>query len=564
MTGSRDYTAFGAVTAQSGTGLDRYGYTAREWDASIGLQYGRARMYDPGTGRWTGEDPAGFAAGDANLHRYAGNNATGRTDPSGMDWSLLSILKGGINKDQVRNAVDGVRQAVDAVRSVGSEVMRRARGAAVTGIDAVRSTVTAESVWTNLKRFGRGLLGPGVPLEGFDPTSLLPSRKDSIRQIFFGPSVPTSEWRTLLGPSIRVDEAGEAWREGRVGEELGRATIELIMTWLAGRAISPMIPKGSAPRPRGPATERCPEAPAQAKRTPVTPKPNCFPTGTVVVTELGVKPIEAVQPGDRVRSFDFRTGEWVVCQVAVRDSAEYEGEVLTLDCDDGSQLEVTADHPIWVMEGDGLSDRPQLKFRDAYEDSGLSLPGRWVHSQRLRVGDQLYAITGRCLTVRGIGSRADRLTVHNLSVLGHPYYAVGPLGILVHNTETAVQRLFREAEEALKAGDIEKAIRLEQEANALAAAERPAPAAPTTVQPQLPSRAVDRMTGPQAREAASANGWTEVANPGLDSHGQLVFTDGKSYFSPDNTVHTGGGWKQFNKRGQRIATLDNDLNKIGK
>ena len=84
VTGSRDYAAFGAATAASGTGLDRYGYTAREWDAALSLQYSRARMYDPGTGRWTGEDPAGFAAGDADLHRYVGNDSTGRTDPSGL------------------------------------------------------------------------------------------------------------------------------------------------------------------------------------------------------------------------------------------------------------------------------------------------------------------------------------------------------------------------------------------------------------------------------------------------------------------------------------------------
>ena len=48
-----------------------------------GLQYNRARYYDPTTGRWTTEDPIGFAGGDTNLYRYAGNNPTNRADPSG-------------------------------------------------------------------------------------------------------------------------------------------------------------------------------------------------------------------------------------------------------------------------------------------------------------------------------------------------------------------------------------------------------------------------------------------------------------------------------------------------
>ncbi len=86
VTGSRDYTAFGAITAEAGAGLDRYAYTAREWDAALGLQSNRQRMYDPLTGRFTSEDPSGLSAGDVNLFRYAGNAVTTHTDPSGLDW----------------------------------------------------------------------------------------------------------------------------------------------------------------------------------------------------------------------------------------------------------------------------------------------------------------------------------------------------------------------------------------------------------------------------------------------------------------------------------------------
>lgn len=40
-------------------------------------------MFDPNLGRWTSEDPLGFAAGDANLFRYAKNNPVTWSDPSG-------------------------------------------------------------------------------------------------------------------------------------------------------------------------------------------------------------------------------------------------------------------------------------------------------------------------------------------------------------------------------------------------------------------------------------------------------------------------------------------------
>jgi RHS repeat-associated protein len=50
-------------------------FTSREFDAETGLYYNRARYLDPTTGRWTTQDPFGFAAGDANLYRYVGNMA---------------------------------------------------------------------------------------------------------------------------------------------------------------------------------------------------------------------------------------------------------------------------------------------------------------------------------------------------------------------------------------------------------------------------------------------------------------------------------------------------------
>ena len=42
------------------------------------------RYYDPKTGRWISQDPAGFRAGDANLYRYISNRATAAADPSGL------------------------------------------------------------------------------------------------------------------------------------------------------------------------------------------------------------------------------------------------------------------------------------------------------------------------------------------------------------------------------------------------------------------------------------------------------------------------------------------------
>ncbi len=49
-----------------------------------GLEYDHARYYDAATGRWTTQDPIGFAGGDTNLYRYLHNDPTNAVDPSGL------------------------------------------------------------------------------------------------------------------------------------------------------------------------------------------------------------------------------------------------------------------------------------------------------------------------------------------------------------------------------------------------------------------------------------------------------------------------------------------------
>ncbi|MEE9912922.1 MAG: hypothetical protein K4571_14505 [Deltaproteobacteria bacterium] len=66
------YDSFGRIT-QSGSLVQPYTYTAREYDSETGLYYYRARYYDPKAGRFLTRDPIGFKGGDFNLYAYGGN-----------------------------------------------------------------------------------------------------------------------------------------------------------------------------------------------------------------------------------------------------------------------------------------------------------------------------------------------------------------------------------------------------------------------------------------------------------------------------------------------------------
>jgi RHS repeat-associated protein len=79
------YDAYGNIASETvPASRGRYAWTGREYDGTTGLQYNRARNYDPATGRWISQDPLGFGAGDSNFYRYVKNDPTDLRDPSGL------------------------------------------------------------------------------------------------------------------------------------------------------------------------------------------------------------------------------------------------------------------------------------------------------------------------------------------------------------------------------------------------------------------------------------------------------------------------------------------------
>jgi RHS repeat-associated protein len=94
--------AWEAAGRYSGAAANSYSFGAsRSEDGDIGLSFFRNRWYDARLGRFTQEDPLGYAGGE-NLYAYAGNNPASHTDPFGLipcppcgpdggpDWGALA------------------------------------------------------------------------------------------------------------------------------------------------------------------------------------------------------------------------------------------------------------------------------------------------------------------------------------------------------------------------------------------------------------------------------------------------------------------------------------------
>jgi RHS repeat-associated protein len=82
------YDAFGNLAASSGSVVNPFRYTAREWDPETSHYYYRARYFDQRSGRFISEDPIAFAE-SVNFYAYVFNNPTGRVDPSGLDCRTI-------------------------------------------------------------------------------------------------------------------------------------------------------------------------------------------------------------------------------------------------------------------------------------------------------------------------------------------------------------------------------------------------------------------------------------------------------------------------------------------
>ena len=92
------YDAFGAPTILSALNTqlstsaygNRFMFTGREYAQKFGVYEYRNRAYHPGLGRFTSEDPMGFAAGDLNLFRYCKNDPLDLTDPTGENAAAVA------------------------------------------------------------------------------------------------------------------------------------------------------------------------------------------------------------------------------------------------------------------------------------------------------------------------------------------------------------------------------------------------------------------------------------------------------------------------------------------
>jgi RHS repeat-associated protein len=78
------YDSFGNPTATTGTIVNPFRFTAREFDSETGIYQYRARYYDQNVGRFLSEDPLKGISDGVNFYAYVHNSSINLIDPTGL------------------------------------------------------------------------------------------------------------------------------------------------------------------------------------------------------------------------------------------------------------------------------------------------------------------------------------------------------------------------------------------------------------------------------------------------------------------------------------------------
>lgn len=157
----------------------------------------------------------------------------------------------------------------------------------------------------------------------------------------------------------------------------------------------------------------------------------CFDGDTTVLTESGSRAIRDVGPGTRVWAYDTAENRWFLDEVVAAHAIPWMGTMVRLDLGTGSVL-ATDQHPVWVVTGADLGARPAVAELPA-DEQGLTEDGRWVAAIHVRAGDTVLLADGSTAVVAAVATDYREQTVYTLTVANAHTFAVGDMGLLVHN-----------------------------------------------------------------------------------------------------------------------------------
>ena len=146
----------------------------------------------------------------------------------------------------------------------------------------------------------------------------------------------------------------------------------------------------------------------------------CFEGETDVQTEDGLKPIEKIEVGDEVLSYNEETG-FLEYKKVLQKMSRYADDIYNIKIEGESKpLAVTSEHPFFI--------RFNL-LRDGFRTDS---EGEWREVRDLKAGDEIRLASGLWAKVLEVKFKGEG-QVYNFEVEGNHNYFVGNLHLLTHN-----------------------------------------------------------------------------------------------------------------------------------
>ena len=401
------YDAFGGLLDQTGTFGNSFGFAGEQRDSATGLDYLRARYYDPSLGRFISKDAfPGYLDDPMSQHdyQYAHANPVSNTDPSG--YFSMGDMMATLNTMSSLAAIGGVSFGTGYIAGAaaggasGEEIrgMFGEWGAGfASGVSGGFLTDVYEYSTGNKIEPNHAMLYNAGNVTGISVSFITGMKAATWVTTGMGPL----KWVAAVNTGLDGYGAGKAtYNLNQSYQDNGKFEVEDAWNLLAYVPFAGVVLggiKGFLGANR-----------ALQNADALTKAGNCFVAGTEVLTVDGIKNIEDIQVGDWVIADDPTTpGEIEAKQVL--ETFVRETDALVDLYVDGEVISTTGEHPFWVP------------------DKG------WVEAKDLEVGSLLQTEDGRIIDVDKIEKREGKFPVYNFKVEGIPTYFVSELGILVHN-----------------------------------------------------------------------------------------------------------------------------------
>ncbi|MBP2617551.1 polymorphic toxin-type HINT domain-containing protein [Chryseobacterium jejuense] len=145
----------------------------------------------------------------------------------------------------------------------------------------------------------------------------------------------------------------------------------------------------------------------------------CFPAGTPVHTEYGIKNIEDIRIGDQVWAYDEDTD--TVALQPVIDLIVNESDHTISIYTEAEVIETTAIHPFYTEEG-------------------------WKDASELEIGEKILTKNDTKVTIERTEYSYEPKKVYNFTVAHFHTYFVGLLALLVHNSGRCLSQMILESQ----------------------------------------------------------------------------------------------------------------------